>query len=116
MGPGQAPPLPGRSPRAGAAAGAAGHRGPRRWEERLVHRGGVAHFEDGGRTRAGTALPGFTFLPEGGPEEYSGVEVCRGPGGAAEGLTSPPSRVQGDCRQPVCVLCSGASHLSDRPR
>lgn len=80
MGPGQAVPLPGCALRAGTAARVAGDRGTWRWEDSLVHRGGVAHLKGWAGSRAGTTLPGLPFLPEGGPEEYSALEVCSGPG------------------------------------
>lgn len=83
MGPGQAAALPGRSLHAGPDAWAAGDRWSRHWQDRPVHRSGVAHFEGRDGSRAGTSLPGVSLLPEGRPKEYGLVEVCPGPGGAA---------------------------------
>lgn len=53
----------------------------------------MAHLEGRAGSRAGTALPGFSLLPAGGSEEYGAVEVRPGPGGAAEGLSSPATSV-----------------------
>lgn len=115
MGPGQVAAMPGRPLHVRTAAGGAGDRRPRRWEDGPVHRGGVAHIEGRPRRRAGITLPGLPLLPEGGPEEHRAVEVRPGPGGAAEGLPSPLLWVRRDPQQPICVLYSGASRLSERP-
>lgn len=115
MGPGQAAALPGCPLCAGTAARAAGDRRLRCWKDGPVHRGGVAHLQGRCGSGTGATLPGLSLLPQGGPEEYGGLEVRPGPGGAAEGLTAPLPWVQRDPRQPSCVLHSGASHLSERP-
>lgn len=115
MGPEQAAALPGHLRRAGTVPWGAGNGGPRRWKDCPVHRGGVAHLKVRPGSWAGTTLPGLPLLPEGGPEEYGGVEVRPGPRGAADGLTSSVSWVQRDPQQPVCILCIGPTQLSKRP-
>lgn len=116
MGLEQAAALPGHLRRAGTVPWGAGDGGPGRWKDCPVHRGGVAHLKVGPGSWAGTTLSGLPLLPEGGPEEYGGVEVRPGPGGAADGLTSSVSWVQRDPQQHVCILCIGPTQLSKRPR